>query len=33
MEKFPQQNSRDELGAMAGVSGKTYEHVETSSSN
>ena len=29
MEKFPKQKefvSRDELGAMAGVSGKTYEH-------
>ena len=27
VEKFPQgTKSRDELGAMAGVSGKTYEH-------
>ena len=26
MEKFPQGTARDELGAMAGVSGKTYEH-------
>ncbi len=26
MEKFPQGTSRDTLGAMAGVSGKTYEH-------
>lgn len=30
MEKFPQGSaSRDELGAMAGVSGKTYEHAVT----
>lgn len=32
MEKFPQANkgtSRDELGSMAGVSGKTYEHAVT----
>lgn len=30
MEKFPQgSTSRDELGAMAGVSGKTYEHAVT----
>ena len=26
MEKFPQGTTRDTLGAMAGVSGKTYEH-------
>ena len=26
MEKFPQSTSRDELGQLAGVSGKTYEH-------
>ena len=26
MEKFPQGTARDELGEMAGVSGKTYEH-------
>ena len=30
-EKFPEQNTqaRDELGALAGVSGKTYEHAKT----
>ena len=26
MEIFPQRTARDELGALAGVSGKTYEH-------
>lgn len=29
MEKFPQGTSRDTLGEMAGVSGKTYEHATT----
>ena len=29
LEKFPESTSRDELGAMAGVSGKTYEHAVT----
>ena len=29
MEKFPQGTTRDTLGAMAGVSGKTYEHATT----
>ena len=30
MEKYPKgRTSRDELGAMAGVSGKTYEHATT----
>lgn len=29
VEIFPQSKARDELGAMAGVSGKTYEHAVT----
>lgn len=29
VEKFPQGKARDELGSMAGVSGKTYEHAVT----
>lgn len=29
VEKFPESRARDELGEMAGVSGKTYEHAVT----